>query len=203
MAETTASAWTDPLSDHPGAQGLRLIDPSAAHEHFVISRGPLGPMARRILRKALDRHAPEKGVVDFARLKPTDLDAVRVLQQARMSAHLAIFMQIKPPYLLYSEGAFLERREIGAETPAHLATFGPNTAYCAVIFLNEYYCCGDLLFPSKGVRTTAETGAMVAFPANAAHPVGVAPVLHEARDVLLLPFTFNPNAVDRVSLQCF
>jgi hypothetical protein len=198
-----AEPWVDPLADHPCAAGLRLIDPSVGHEHFIVRRGALGPMARRILARTLKQYAPDGGAVDFTQLKPTDLDAVRIIQQARMSAHLAIFMQAKPPYVLYSESALLERRAVGSHTPAHMAATRASTAYCAVIWLNEFYCCGDLLFPSKGVRLTGEKGTMAAFPTTQAHPAGVAPVIHEPRDVLILNFTFNPTSADRISLQCF
>lgn len=203
MSVAAAEPWVDPLADFPGAAGLRLIDPSVSHEHFIVRRGALGPMARSTLSRTLKHYAPDGGAVDFTRLKPTDLDAVRIIQQARMSAQLAIFMQAKPPYVLYSESAVLERRAIGSQTPAHQAAFRGSTAYCAVIWLNEFYCCGDLLFPTKGVRMTAETGTMAAFPTSQAHPVGIAPVTNSARDVLLLTFTFNPTAADRISLQCF
>jgi hypothetical protein len=78
---------------------------------------------------------------------------------------------------LYFEGSgTLQRQYEGSDLKVHVDNHvDPHVAYAAVIYLNDDYNYGEVIFPEQGLELKPKPGSMLFFSSAGTHPHGVNP----------------------------
>jgi hypothetical protein len=78
---------------------------------------------------------------------------------------------------LYFEGSgTLQRQYEGSDLKVHVDNHvDPHVAYAAVIYLNDDYNYGEVIFPEQGLELKPKPGSMLFFSSADTHPHGVNP----------------------------
>jgi hypothetical protein len=86
---------------------------------------------------------------------------------------------IRPYDFLYYNGlGTIQRQYDGAELRVHVDNYtDPYVAYAAIIYVNDDYNGGELIFPTRNLELRVPAGAMMLFPGTADYPHGVKPPL--------------------------
>jgi hypothetical protein len=78
---------------------------------------------------------------------------------------------------LYYEGSStLQRQYEGSDLKVHVDNHvDPYVAYAAVVYLNDDYSYGEVIFPEQGLELKPKPGSMLFFSSGETHPHGVNP----------------------------
>jgi hypothetical protein len=78
---------------------------------------------------------------------------------------------------LYFEGSgTLQRQYEGSDLKVHVDNHvDPHVAYACVIYLNDDYNYGEVIFPEQGLELKPKPGSMLFFSSGETHPHGVNP----------------------------
>ncbi|WP_171026517.1 prolyl hydroxylase family protein [Mesorhizobium comanense] len=194
---------------------LTLLSPADHCPSLVRHRNLLSPEQCRLLIECFERQRP----VNAARtgseywdgryiwqnsLPPAEVDALRVMQQVRLLAQLAVCREFRPAQALYSDTAQLVFWPKGMELTPHADNLNPDgqpnatphRCYSSLLYLNDDYEGGETYFPGIGVRVKPETGLMLIFGSGADYVHGVSKVTSGSRYTYAGWFTFDPARED-------
>lgn len=80
------------------------------------------------------------------------------------------------PNLTFSGTGTIQRQYEGSDLKIHVDNHvDPYVAYAAVVYLNNDYTYGEIVFPEQGLEIKPETGSMIFFSSAGTHPHGVNP----------------------------
>jgi hypothetical protein len=80
------------------------------------------------------------------------------------------------PNLYFNGLGTIQRQYEGSDLKVHVDNHvDPHVAYAAVIYLNDNYNYGEVIFPEQGLEIKPETGSMLFFSSGETHPHGVNP----------------------------
>ncbi len=80
------------------------------------------------------------------------------------------------PNLYFEGSATLQRQYEGSDLKVHVDNHvDPYVAYAAVIYLNDDYNYGEVIFPEQGLELKPKTSSMLFFSSGETHPHGVNP----------------------------
>ena len=80
------------------------------------------------------------------------------------------------PNLYFTGLGTLQRQYEGSDLKVHVDNHvDPYVAYAAVIYINDDYNYGEIIFPEQGLEIKPETGSMLLFSSGDTHPHGVNP----------------------------
>lgn len=78
--------------------------------------------------------------------------------------------------LRFSGVGTLQRQYEGSDLKVHVDNHvDPYVAYAAVVYLNEDYSHGEIIFPEQGLELKPKAGSMLFFSSTETHPHGVNP----------------------------
>jgi len=138
-------------------------------------------------------------------IPPTEVDALRIMQQVRLVAHITVMQEFQPQQPLYSDTAQLVLWTEGIELTPHAdnlepdgrANATPHRSFSSIIYLNDSYVGGETYFPGFGMRIRPEPGLMVLFGSGPEYVHGVTRVRSGRRYTYAGWFTFDPAREDR------
>jgi predicted 2-oxoglutarate/Fe(II)-dependent dioxygenase YbiX len=141
----------------------------------------------------------------------SEIDAIRIMQQARYLTQAALTQFFVPGEPLYSDTAQLVRWEPGVALPPHADNIhphgGPNDtphrSFSSIIYLNDDYEGGETFFPGLGFRLKVEAGALIAFGAGHNYVHGVTPVTKGLRYTYAGWFTHSKANEDANAMLVF
>jgi hypothetical protein len=208
--------WTgDPNSLAP----LKANEP---HRHIVVQRHALTPEQCRILIDCFERNRESCATRNAAAfwagrfiwqdaLGIGEVDAIRIMQQARFLAHVLLDRIARPPRPVYSDTAQLVRWHEGLELTPHADNVEPDgrpnatphRCFSSLIYLNDSYEGGETYFPGYGVRLKPETGALVLFGAGPHYVHGVTRIRRGLRYTYAGWFTFDKDREDANAMRVF
>lgn len=82
------------------------------------------------------------------------------------------------PFLYYNGLGTIQRQYEGAELRVHVDNHtDPLVAYAAIMYINDDYNGGELIFPTRNLELRVPAGAMMMFAATEGYPHGVKPPL--------------------------
>jgi hypothetical protein len=80
------------------------------------------------------------------------------------------------PNLIYNGSGTIQRQYEGSDLKVHVDNHvDPYIAYAAVIYLNDDYTYGEVIFPKQGLELKPKPGSMLFFSSTDTHPHGVNP----------------------------
>lgn len=80
------------------------------------------------------------------------------------------------PNLYYEYSGTLQRQYEGSDLKVHVDNHvDPHIAYATVIYLNDNYTYGEVIFPKQGLELKPKPGSMLFFSSTDTHPHGVNP----------------------------
>ncbi len=80
------------------------------------------------------------------------------------------------PNLYFTGAGTIQRQYEGSDLKVHVDNHvDPYVAYAAVIYLNDDFSYGELIFPEQGLEIKPEPGTMMMFSSGETHPHGVNP----------------------------
>lgn len=80
------------------------------------------------------------------------------------------------PNLYFNGLGTIQRQYEGSDLKVHVDNHvDPYVAYAAVIYLNDDYVHGEVIFPEQGLEVKPEAGSMLFFSSGETHPHGVNP----------------------------
>lgn len=108
---------------------------------------------------------------------------------------------LKPyPFLYYNGLGTIQRQYEGAELRVHVDNHtDPLVRYAAIMYINDEYNGGELIFPTKNIELHVPAGAMMLFAATEDYPHGVKPPLAGPQRYVLPSFisTYNEQGLRR------
>ena len=193
-----------------------LTRPSDEHPSLVARQNTLSVEQCRTLIDCFERHreafAAHTGssywdgrYIWQDSIPRTEVDALRIMQQARLVAHVTIMQEFQPQQPLYSDTAQLVLWTEGIELTPHADNLepdgSPNTtphrSFSSIIYLNDDYEGGETYFPGFGIRIKPEPGLMVLFGSGPEYVHGVTKMRSGRRYTYAGWFTFDPAREDR------
>lgn len=80
------------------------------------------------------------------------------------------------PNLYFTGAGTIQRQYEGSDLKVHVDNHvDPHVAYAAVIYLNDDYTYGEVIFPEQGLELKPAPGSMLMFSSGETHPHGVNP----------------------------
>ena len=80
------------------------------------------------------------------------------------------------PNLYFNGLGTIQRQYEGSDLKVHVDNHvDPYIAYAAVVYLNDDYLYGEVIFPEQGLEIKPEAGSMLMFSSGETHPHGVNP----------------------------
>jgi hypothetical protein len=80
------------------------------------------------------------------------------------------------PNLIYNGSGTIQRQYEGSDLKVHVDNHvDPYIAYAAVVYLNDDYTYGEVIFPEQGIELRPKPGSMLFFSSTDSHPHGVNP----------------------------
>jgi hypothetical protein len=80
------------------------------------------------------------------------------------------------PNLYFTGAGTIQRQYEGSDLKVHVDNHvDPHVAYAAVIYLNDDYTYGEVIFPEQGLELKPKPGSMLMFSSGETHPHGVNP----------------------------
>ena len=80
------------------------------------------------------------------------------------------------PNLYFTGAGTIQRQYEGSDLKVHVDNHvDPHVAYAAVIYLNDDYAFGEVIFPEQGLELKPKPGSMLMFSSGESHPHGVNP----------------------------
>jgi hypothetical protein len=80
------------------------------------------------------------------------------------------------PNLYFNGLGTIQRQYEGSDLKVHVDNHvDPHVAYAAVVYLNDDYLYGEVIFPEQGLEIKPEAGSMLMFSSGETHPHGVNP----------------------------
>lgn len=80
------------------------------------------------------------------------------------------------PNLYFTGTGTIQRQYEGSDLKVHVDNHvDPYVAYAAVVYLNDDYLYGEVIFPEQGIELKPKPGSMIMFSATETHPHGVNP----------------------------
>jgi hypothetical protein len=80
------------------------------------------------------------------------------------------------PNLYFTGAGTIQRQYEGSDLKVHVDNHvDPHVAYAAVIYLNDDYVFGEVIFPEQGLELKPAPGSMLMFSSGETHPHGVNP----------------------------
>ena len=139
------------------------------------------------------------------RIPRTEVDALRIMQQARLVAHVTIMQQFQPQQPLYSDTAQIVLWTEGNELTPHADNLDPDgspnatphRSFSSIIYLNDDYDGGETYFPGFGMRIKPQPGLMVLFGSGPEYVHGVTKMRGGRRYTYAGWFTFDVALEDR------
>jgi len=104
------------------------------------------------------------------------------------------------PHLYYNGLGTIQRQYEGAELRVHVDNYtDPYVAYAGIIYINDDYNGGELIFPTRNLELRVPAGAMMFFAATEDYPHGVKPPLAGPQRYVLPSFvsTYNEQGLRR------
>jgi len=204
-------------------QSLPYLDPSEEHPYIITRRNLLSEEQCAVLIACFERnrekfnheHETEfwKGRYIWQNgLSGADnLDAMRILQQARLVTQNALTQFFTPSEPLYSDTAQVVRWHPGLALNAHVDNIEPDgrpngtphRTYSSIIYLNDEYEGGETFFPGHGVRVKPERGLLIAFGAGPDYAHGVSKVTKGLRYTYAGWFTHDKSWEDAHAMLVF
>jgi predicted 2-oxoglutarate/Fe(II)-dependent dioxygenase YbiX len=135
----------------------------------------------------------------------TEIDALRIMQQARFVAQITATQEFQPPKPLYSDTAQIVLWTEGIELTPHADNLEPDgrpngtphRRFSSLIYLNEDYDGGETYFPGFGVRVKPERGLLIIFGSGPEYVHGVTKVRRGKRYTYAGWFSCDPALEDR------
>ena len=202
--------------------GLPLLQVGEPHRHIFTRPNVLSPEQCRALIECFERNrdacATREGDPFWSgrfiwqdALPPCELEAMRIMQQARFLAQ-TLLCQIAPlQWPLYSDTAQLVRWHEGHELTPHADNIEPDgtpnstphRSFSSLIYLNDDYEGGETYFPGHGIRLKPQAGALVIFGAGPQYVHGVSRVTRGLRYTYAGWFTFDKDREDNNAMRVF
>jgi hypothetical protein len=201
---------------------LDLLLPGGSHRHILIRPQTLTPQQCRVLIDCFERNrencTAKDGPVYWAGryiwqnvLPESEVDAIRIMQQVRFVAQVAITQAAQLRQPLYSDTAQIVRWHEGLELTPHTDNMEPDVrpnstphrCFSSLMYLNDDYEGGETYFPGHGVRLKPTTGALVLFGAGPDYVHGVTRVKRGVRYTYAGWFTYDKNHEDANAMQVF
>ena len=140
-------------------------------------------------------------------IPPTEVDALRIMQQARLVAHVTIMQEFQPQRPLYSDTAQIVLWTEGIELTPHADNLEPDgrpnatahRSFSSIIYLNDGYEGGETYFPGFAMRIRPEPGLMVLFGSGPEYVHGVTRMRSGRRYTYSGWYTFDPAHEDRLA----
>ena len=80
------------------------------------------------------------------------------------------------PNLYFTGAGTIQRQYEGSDLKVHVDNHvDPHVAYAAVVYLNDDYTYGEVIFPEQGLELKPKPGSMLMFSSGETHPHGVNP----------------------------
>lgn len=80
------------------------------------------------------------------------------------------------PNLYFTGAGTIQRQYEGSDLKVHVDNHvDPYVAYAAVVYLNDDYVYGEVIFPEQGLELKPKPGTMLMFSSGETHPHGVNP----------------------------
>jgi hypothetical protein len=201
--------WTGDPEQFP------LTRPSEEHPSLVVRQNTLSIEQCRLLIDCFERHQGEHAAQTGSsfwdgryiwqdRIPRNEVQALRVMQQARLVAQVTIMQEFQPQQPLYSDTAQIVLWTEGIELTPHADNLepdgSPNTtphrSFSSLIYLNNDYEGGETYFPGFGLRIKPEPGLMVLFGSGPEYVHGVTKMRGGRRYTYAGWFTFDPARED-------
>ena len=201
---------------------LPLSAADEPHRHIITRAQVLSHHQCRILIECFERNreacATREGDAFWSgrfiwqdALPAHDVEAIRIMQQARFLAQTLLNQIVLPTRPLYSDTAQLVRWQEGHELTPHADNVEPDgrpnatphRAFSSLIYLNDDYEGGETYFPGHSVRLKPKTGALVLFGAGPQYVHGVSRVTCGLRYTYAGWFTFDKTHEDRNAIRVF
>lgn len=196
-------------------QQFPLITPGNDHPSIVSRHKTLSIGQCKSLIDCFDRHrdafAAHTGSTYWDgryiwqnNIPSSEVEALRIMQQARLVAHVTIMQEFQPSQPLYSDTAQMVLWTEGIELTPHADNLEPdgrpNTtahrSFSSIIYLNDGYEGGETYFPGFGMRIKPEPGLMVLFGSGPEYVHGVTKMRSGRRYTYAGWFTFDPSRED-------
>lgn len=197
--------------------------PGTPHPYLVTRRNVLSRAQCRLLIDCFERRREKYAAEDsnkywdgryiWQNALPVEeeIDALRVMQQARYCTQAALTQFYVPDKPLYSDTAQLVRWNPGVGLSPHADNVEPHGApnttphrsYSSIIYLNDDYEGGETFFPGLGFRLKVEAGALVAFGASHNYVHGVTTVTKGLRYTYAGWFTHSKAHEDENAMLVF
>jgi predicted 2-oxoglutarate/Fe(II)-dependent dioxygenase YbiX len=141
-------------------------------------------------------------------LPPSELDAQRIMQQARMVAYTLLVQTWLPDKPVYPDTTQLVRWHEGLELTPHVdnlhpdgsANGTPHRSHSFIIYLNDDYDGGETFFPGYGVRLQPKAGALLLFGAGLDYVHGVTKITKGLRYTCAGWFTHDKSMAQAETL---
>ncbi len=142
-------------------------------------------------------------------LPRSELDALRIMQQARMVVYTLLVQAWLPDKPVYPDTTQLVRWHEGLELTPHVdniltdgsANTTPWRSHSFIIYLNDNYEGGETFFPGYGVRLQPEAGALLLFGAGIDYVHGVTKIRKGLRYTLAGWFTHEKSMAQAEALS--
>lgn len=141
----------------------------------------------------------------------SEVDALRIMQQARFVAHVTLMQEFQPEKPLYSDTAQVVLWTEGIELTPHADNLEPDgrpngtphRSFSSIIYLNDDYEGGETYYPGFGLRIKPERGMMMLFGSGPEYVHGVTEMRSGKRYTYAGWFTFDPAWEDRSARKVF
>ena len=202
--------------------GLPLLQVGEPHRHIFTRPNVLSPEQCRALIECFERNrdacATREGDPFWSgrfiwqdALPALEVDAIRIMQQARFLAQTLLNQAVLPQRPIYSDTAQLVRWHEGHELTPHADNIEPDgtpnstphRSFSSLIYLNDDYEGGETYFPGHGIRLKPQAGALVIFGAGPQYVHGVSRVTRGLRYTYAGWFTFDKDREDNNAMRVF
>lgn len=123
---------------------------------------------------------------------------LKTVQDIMLKLNQQIINIIKPhEHLIFYGLGTIQRQYEGSELRVHVDNYvDPYVAYAAIIYINDDYTDGELIFPTRDLKLHVPAGSMMVFPATADYPHGVLPPGPGPKRYVLPTFISMPKYPD-------
>lgn len=125
---------------------------------------------------------------------------LKTVQDVMLQLNKQITDIIKPhDHLIYYGLGTIQRQYEGSELRVHVDNYtDAYVAYAAIVYINDDYTGGELIFPTRDLKLHVPAGSLMMFPATADYPHGVLPPGPGPNRYVLPSFISMPKYPDAV-----
>lgn len=103
-------------------------------------------------------------------------------------------------HLIFYGLGTIQRQYEGSELRVHVDNYtDPWVAYAAIVYINDDYTDGELIFPTRNIELQVPAGSLMMFPATDDYPHGVKPPGPGPKRYVLPSFISMPKYPDAVN----